>query len=454
MQIHISPADGVPIYLQIVNQVKYLISAGRLAPDEELPPIRVLAEKLLVNPNTVARAYRELEQAGMVIKRRTTGTYVSNAGLRMGRRDRLKIVTQRVDALVAEARQMDISLDEVIEIVRATGSTLANQFSVRKRIMVARTGSVETLGLDNVPSGGESIVEINHVSRSFGAKLALDDVSFRVPSGSVVGLVGENGAGKTTLIKHILGLLKAQTGTVRVFERDPVADPVGVLSRIGYLSEEPDMPGWMRIHELLRYIAAFYPSWDHDYAEQLRKEFDLDPQAKIKQLSKGQRARAGLIIALAYRPELLLLDEPSSGLDPIVRRDILGAIIRTIADEGRTVLFSSHLLTEVERVSDQVAMIKSGRILFCDSMDSIKQSHARLTLRFENPLAAPPPLAGALSWDGGGYEWTTVCQGPVRQLHTAVEELGARIINQAAVSLDEIFLARSGANGGNIAEES
>jgi GntR family transcriptional regulator len=118
MQIHISPADGVPIYLQIVNQVKYLISAGRLAPDEELPPIRALAEKLLVNPNTVARAYRELELAGLVIKRRTTGTYVSNAGLRLGRRDRLKIVTQRIDALVAEARQMDIPLDEVIELIR------------------------------------------------------------------------------------------------------------------------------------------------------------------------------------------------------------------------------------------------------------------------------------------------------------------------------------------------
>jgi ABC-2 type transport system ATP-binding protein len=319
--------------------------------------------------------------------------------------------------------------------------------------MVARNGSIERLGLDD-PREGESIVEITNVSRRFGSKLALDNVSFRVPSGSVVGLVGENGAGKTTMIKHILGLLKAQSGTVRVFGLDPVADPVGVLSRIGYLSEEPDMPGWMRVHELLRYIAAFYPSWDPEYAEQLRKEFDLDPRAKIKQLSKGQRARAGLLIALAYRPELLLLDEPSSGLDPIVRRDILGAIIRTIADEGRTVLFSSHLLTEVERVSDQVAMIKSGRILFCDSMDSIKQSHARLTLRFENPLNSPPPLTGALCWDGGGYEWTTVCEGPVKQLHTAVEQLGARIINQAAVSLDEIFLARSGAPSGSLAEES
>jgi ABC-2 type transport system ATP-binding protein len=288
-----------------------------------------------------------------------------------------------------------------------------------------------------------SIVELKNVTRRFGEKLALDDVSFRVPAGSVVGLVGENGAGKTTLIKHILGLLKVQSGSVRVFGLDPVADPVGVLSRIGYLSEEPDMPGWMRVHELMRYIAAFYPTWDPDYAEQLRREFDLDPAAKIKQLSKGQRARAGLLIALAYRPQLLLLDEPSSGLDPIVRRDILGAIIRTIADEGRTVLFSSHLLSEVERVSDEVAMIRAGRILFCDSLDRIKETHARVTLQFPNPQPTPPSLTGALAWDGAGCEWTAVCSGRVDQFRENAAAIGARVVGQSGVSLDEIFIARS-----------
>jgi ABC-2 type transport system ATP-binding protein len=296
----------------------------------------------------------------------------------------------------------------------------------------------------NGEAHAEPIVELKNLSRRFGDKLALDNITFRVPAGSLVGLVGENGAGKTTLIKHILGLLKAQTGSVSVFGSDPVADPVGVLSRIGYLSEEPDMPGWMRVHELMRYIAAFYPTWDNDYAERLRREFGLDPTAKIKQLSKGQRARAGLLIALAYRPELLLLDEPSSGLDPIVRRDILGAIIRTIADEGRTVLFSSHLLSEVERVSDQVAMIRSGKILFCDSLDRIKETHARLTLQFSDPQPAPPALTGALAWDGGGCEWTAVCSGRAEQLREGAAAIGARVVQQSTMSLDEIFIARSG----------
>jgi ABC-2 type transport system ATP-binding protein len=177
----------------------------------------------------------------------------------------------------------------------------------------------------------EPVIAIADLSRRFGAKAALDGVTLSIPRGGVYGLVGANGAGKTTLIRHILGLLRAERGSVRVFGLDPVADPVGVLSRIGYLSEENDLPGWMRVDELIRYSRAFYPAWDDAYAEELRRQFTLDPAAKIATLSKGQKARAGLLVALAYRPELLVLDEPSSGLDPIVRRDILGAIMRTIA---------------------------------------------------------------------------------------------------------------------------
>src|SRR5690242_2936868 len=179
------------------------------------------------------------------------------------------------------------------------------------------------------PSSADSVIAITNVSRRFGSKTALDDVSLYVPRGGVFGLVGENGAGKTTLIKHILGLLKAETGNVRVFGLDPVADPVSVLGRIGYLSEQPDLPGWMRVGEFLRYTQAFYPKWDPRYAEELRQQFSLESTTRIRVLSKGQRAKLGLLAAQAHRPDLLLLDEPSSGLDPIVRNDILTAVIRT-----------------------------------------------------------------------------------------------------------------------------
>jgi ABC-2 type transport system ATP-binding protein len=226
----------------------------------------------------------------------------------------------------------------------------------------------------------EPVIAVADLTRRFGDKAALSSVSLSIPRGAVYGLVGANGAGKTTLIKHILGLLRAEHGTVRVFGRDPVADPVGVLSRIGYLSEQNDLPDWMRVEELLRYSRAFYAGWDDAYAEELRQTFGLDPRAKAKTLSKGQKARLGLLVALAYRPELLVLDEPSSGLDPIVRRDILEAIIRTIADEGRTVLFSSHLLDEVERTADHVTMINQGRIVLSGPLTELKQAHDNASL--------------------------------------------------------------------------
>ncbi len=288
----------------------------------------------------------------------------------------------------------------------------------------------------------ESVVEVRGLSRRFGRTLALDGVDLEIPRGAVFGLVGENGAGKTTLIKHMLGLLKAQSGTVRVFGRDPVLDPVGVLGRVGYLSEDRDLPDWMTLGELLRYLRAFYPGWDDAFADGLRERFDLDPGARIKGLSQGQRARTCLLAAMAYRPVLLVLDEPSTGLDPIVRREILAAIIRTIAEEGRTVLFSSHLLDEVERMADWVAMIDRGKIVLCGPLEEVKAAHRRLTFRFDEPRSQPPRLAGALWCEGHGRDWTTVCGAPAASIAGEASGLGAEVIDEEIPSLDEIFVAR------------
>jgi ABC-2 type transport system ATP-binding protein len=295
-----------------------------------------------------------------------------------------------------------------------------------------------------IHSPTEIVIAISGLTRRFGAKVALDHVSLEITRGQVFGLVGANGAGKTTLIKHVLGLYKPASGSVRVFGLDPVADPPGVLGRIGFLSEDRDLPMWMRVEELLRYSQAFYPKWDTDYAETLREQFQLDPRAKIKHLSRGELAKAGLLVALAHRPELLMLDEPSSGLDPVVRREMLEAIVRTVADEGRTVFFSSHLLDEIERVSDQVAMMAHGRIVLRGQLAEILESHHRLTLRFGQPQTKAPTLKGALSVAGGGLEWTVVCDGALNEIAAAARTLGAQIVSQEIASLDEIFLARVG----------
>ena len=292
------------------------------------------------------------------------------------------------------------------------------------------------------PSSSDTVIAVNELSCRFGNVLALDGASLYVPRGAVFGLVGENGAGKTTLIKHLLGLLTPLSGTVRVFGQDPVAESVGVLSRIGYLSEHRELPQWMRIDELIRFTAAFYPAWDAQYAKQLQEQFHLDPAARVRSLSQGQQAKAGLLLALAYRPELLILDEPSTGLDPVVRREILEAIIHTIAEEGRSVLFSSHLLDEIERVSDQVAMIHHGKVVLHGPLDGVKQAHRWLTIRFPQPLPKAPCIPGALAVQGAGREWRILCNGTPANWPAIARELGGEVVDEKTPTLDEIFVAR------------
>lgn len=290
----------------------------------------------------------------------------------------------------------------------------------------------------------ESSVDVQSVSRRFGTTLALDDVSFQASAGRVYGLVGANGAGKTTLIKHILGLLRARSGSVRVFGLDPVKHPVEVLRRIGYLSEDRDLPEWMRIHELLRYTQAFHPTWDEAYAVQMLKTFGLDDEKRVSELSKGMRAQVGLVAAVAHRPELLILDEPSSGLDPVVRRDILDAIVRTVVDDGRTVLFSSHLLDEVERMSDHVTMVHQGRVVLDGTLEGVRSTHIHSQLRFPDPVGRPPSIEQTLFVQGEGRSWTVIHKGAPDLFRASLSLHGGEVLESREASLEEIFVARVG----------
>jgi ABC-2 type transport system ATP-binding protein len=290
----------------------------------------------------------------------------------------------------------------------------------------------------------EAVVEVRELSRRFGQRLALDRLNLTVPRGAVLGLVGVNGSGKTTLLRHVLGLLRVQSGRVRVLGRDPVADPVGVLSRVGHVSEDVDLPGWMRVGELMRYTAAFYPDWDAALAEQMRRDFGVDIRGRVSALSRGLRARLALLLALAHRPDLLVLDEPSAGLDPLARRDILAAVVRSVTRDGRTVLFSSHLLDEVERIADHIALIDQGRVVFSGELEAVRDAHRRLTLRFSEPRTTPPALEGVLAWEGEGLEWTAVCAAGRDDLERAAAGAGGRVVDEGSVRLEELFAAHAG----------
>lgn len=249
---------------------------------------------------------------------------------------------------------------------------------------------------------------VDSLSRSFRGTLALENVSLQIPTGSVFGLVGLNGAGKTTLIRHLIGSMKALHGSVSVLGRDPTVEPEKLLARIGYMTEEDSLPKWMRVSDLTSFCRSVYPTWSDSYAAELCEMFGLSAGAKLKSLSKGGRARAALLAAIAHRPELLILDEPSSGLDPIARADILEAIIRTVAEDGRTVLFSSHLLEEIDRVCDHIALLHEGKLLETITAEKLPERYVECFYVAQTASPHPPEVPGSFGAAGNDTEWSVI----------------------------------------------
>ena len=202
-------------------------------------------------------------------------------------------------------------------------------------------------------------VEGLHVRRN---GFTLEVPSWSVGPGEVVGLVGPNGAGKTTLLETVAGLRPSGSGSVRVFGRDPWRDPVAVRSALGFMSD--DLPLFdLRIGGLLRVLSGYYQSWDAELVEQLLDRFHLDPVHKVTRLSKGQGTRLRLVTAMAFRPSVLLLDEPASGLDLGGRRALLESVLDVVRDPGRSVVISSHMLQDVERIADRLLVVNRGRVV-------------------------------------------------------------------------------------------
>ncbi|WP_417744961.1 ABC transporter ATP-binding protein [Rosistilla oblonga] len=289
-------------------------------------------------------------------------------------------------------------------------------------------------------------VDVQNLSRKFRGNEALRDVNLQIPSGSIFGLVGLNGAGKTTLIRHLIGALVAKHGQIRVLGQDPVADPVGVLRRIGYLSEEDSLPQWLCVGELIDFSKAMYPTWDDAYAAELCEMFSLSRTSRLQSLSKGQRARAGLLVAIAHRPELLILDEPSSGLDPIARSDILEAIIRTVGEDGRTVLFSSHLLDEVARVCDSVALMSAGQIVERRTIEDLQSRYCEIICRENFADGDSPRLPAAFGWRRSGGEWSAVVE--TQRLEASLQSGDLQLLNRYEITLERWFTARANTSAG------
>lgn len=218
------------------------------------------------------------------------------------------------------------------------------------------------------------IIETRDVSRSFGGSLAVRNLNLRVRRGSIYGLLGRNGAGKTTTIKMLAGLIWPDTGEITVNGVEPAKFTVKDRWKIGYVSERQILPPGMRVGVLIKFTSSFYPDWDFAVCDRILKRFKIDPSKRIKALSQGTARQVAFMLAMAQKPDLLILDEPAANLDVIARREFLEEMLELIRETDKTVLLSSHILSDVERVADEIGIVSQGTLKISEPLDRLKET--------------------------------------------------------------------------------
>jgi ABC-2 type transport system ATP-binding protein len=239
------------------------------------------------------------------------------------------------------------------------------------------------------------VIQIEQVSKRFGSNQVLRELDLRVPAGQTFAFLGRNGAGKTTTIRMLLGLTRPDAGRIRVLGLDPATQAIEIRRRVGYLAEDQVMFGWMRVSQMIDFMAPFYPTWNRAWARDLAERFELPMRTRVRHLSKGQNVRLGLLLALAHQPKLVILDDPTLGLDPIMRKDFLRDVVTYLQGSNVSVFFSSHLLYEVEPVADAVAILDRGQILRQADTEHLRDHVKQLVMPSE-AHAALGPLPGVL----------------------------------------------------------
>ena len=236
-------------------------------------------------------------------------------------------------------------------------------------------------------------IETEHLSYRYGRTEAVHDLTMQVPTGSVFALVGPNGAGKTTTIKVLMNLLEPSGGRARVLGVDSLRMAPPLLARIGYVSENQELPAWLTVRGLMDYCAPFYPTWDAGYARELARQLDMDLDVSLKACSRGMRMKAALLVSLAYRPELLVMDEPFAGLDALVREEFAQGILEVAGGERPwTVFVSSHDIDEVERLADWIGIINHGRLELAEPVSAMLARFRQVEVTL--PASADPLPAG------------------------------------------------------------
>ena len=293
------------------------------------------------------------------------------------------------------------------------------------------------------------IIETNQLCKSFKGKPALRGLDLQVPAGSIFGFLGRNGAGKTTTIKTLMGLLHADSGSAQVFG-SPVADAdrsVEIRRRIGFVTEDKELYPYMTVEQIVRFTRPFFPTWRDDLAQRYLEIFELPLKRKIPDLSKGMRSKLMLLLAISHQAELLVLDEPTDGLDPAATEDVLRELVAIAAASGTTIFFSSHQLVEVERIADHIGIIHRGKLVATGSLDDMKAQYQRLNVVLADSVSPPAHWPeGVESVRQEGRVLSILASHNVDAIVEQARAIPGSTVERFPVTLTEIFLEHTRSN--------
>jgi ABC-2 type transport system ATP-binding protein len=286
----------------------------------------------------------------------------------------------------------------------------------------------------------EAYVVASRLSKTFRDKRVLEDLSFRVWPGDVVGMLGQNGAGKTTLLDIMLGFSPPTSGTVEVFGHRSFGLPARSKARIGFVPQTDELIRQLTARDQLRVIGSFYDRWDDALIARLTAEWKLDLDERISEMSVGQRQKLSILLALGHRPDLLVLDEPVASLDPLARRQFLRELIDIAADGNRAIIFSSHIVSDIERLATKIWILKDRRLCWDGDVDSLKDSVVRVHLRANGSGLVNASIPNALSIDRNEHHLSAVVQGWSKDVESEFRQSLGRPFEVEALTLEEIFL--------------
>jgi ABC-2 type transport system ATP-binding protein len=286
----------------------------------------------------------------------------------------------------------------------------------------------------------EPAVQASHLRKSFGSRDVLQDLTFEVKSGEVIGVLGKNGAGKTTLLEIMLGYTTPSSGHVRIFGAESQSLPGNIKRRVGFVPQQDELLNQLTVAEQLRVIASFYPQWDHELISRLCGAWGVDPNARIKSMSVGERQKLSILLAFGHRPDLLILDEPVASLDPMARRQFLEQLVELSAEGQRAVVFSSHIVSDIERLASRIWILKEGRLFWEGDLESLKESISRLHIRFGGAAVPNFEIPGMINQRMQGQLAIAVVRDWTAAIQQTFEERYAVTVEQESLGLEEIFL--------------